>query len=166
MSSPEFQAYEKLLNSQPENERYYQMLIISHSLFSQTHYLVYNSLSVMANLPTGELVTFQPVNFDSVNALNTNDLDQSASFTLPDVNNILDNELDNIPLDNEEPIVCAYAIYHSDYLNSPVEYIEYEVNEIPHKKGLFTMKVGAPDLNADQTGEIFDYDRFPMLRGL
>ena len=161
----EQEAYEKLLNSQPEGERVYETIAISHPDI-ETRYLVIDSLPLKANLPTGELVTFQPASIASTNAVNSNDLDQKATFTIADVYNELDEVLDSIPLNTTDKPVIAYSQYHSDYLTSPVEYVEYDIESIPQKKGVFTVKCGVPDLNSDETGEIFDLDRFPMLRGL
>lgn len=162
----EFEAYQLLLNSQPENERYYETLILSHSKFTQTFYLVFDSQPLTAKLSNGSEVTFLPANVSSTDAQNNNDLDQSASFTIEDVNNELDDQLDLIPLGDTESPLAGYGVYTSNNLEKPAEFIEYTVKEIPQKKGAFTVKCGAPDLNKDETGEVFDYDRFPTLRGL
>lgn len=164
--SDAFDAYVKLLNSVPENERQYEVVIISHSKFSKTYYLVIDNLPLTANLQDGTLVTFEPASISSTNAQNTNDLDQLASFTIADVNNELDAELDRIPLGDPEVPTVTYGIYHSDYLDEPVEWVVYDVKNVPQEKGVFTINTGVPDLNRDQTGEVFDLDRFPMLRGL
>jgi hypothetical protein len=163
---PEMEAYKKLLASQPENETYYECVTLSHSLFSKTYYLVVDSQPLTAQIPTGQLVTFEPASIAPTNAQNSNDLDQSVSFTISDVENILDSELDRIPLGNQESPIAAYSIYHSDFLNSPVEHTAYTVKSVPQKKGAFTVKAGAPDLNSDETGEIYDLDRFPPLRSV
>lgn len=160
------EAYERLLASQPENEKYYETIVLSHSKFSKTYYLVRETIPVTARLITGETVTFEPASIAPTNAVNTNDLDQSATFTISDLDNVLDTELDNIPFGDTESPKVGYGIYHSEYLDEPVEYTEYDVKSVPQKKGLFTIKCGAPDLNSDETGEVFDLDRFPMLRGL
>lgn len=163
---PELEAYKKLLASQPENETSYETVTLSHSLFSKTYYLVVDSQPLEARTPAGDLVTFEPASISPTNAQNSNDLDQSVSFTISDVENILDSELDRIPLGNQESPIAAYAIYHSDFLDSPVEYTEYTIKSVPQKKGVFTIRAGAPDLNSDETGEIFDLDRFSPLRSV
>ena len=96
----------------------------------------------------------------------SNDLDQTVSFTIADPDNILDSELDRIPLGDPESPMLAYSVYISENLDEPAIYNEYVVGSTPQKKGVFTVKAGAPDLNLDQTGEIFDFDRFPPLRSL
>jgi hypothetical protein len=162
----EFEAYELLLNSQPENERQFETLILSHSKFSQTFYLVFDSVPLTAKLSGGETVTFQPANVSSTNAQNSNDLDQTASFTISDLDNVLDDELDLIPLGDTESPVAGFGIYTTGFLDAPADFVEYTVKSIPQKKGAFTLMCGAPDLNNDETGEVYDLDRFPTLRGL
>lgn len=163
---PEMEAYRKLLASQPENETYYECVTLSHSLYSKTYYLVIDSQPLTATTPAGEVVVFGPASISATNPQNSNDLDQTVSFTISDIENILDSELDRIPLGNQESPIAAYSIYHSDFLDSPVEYTEYTVKSVPQKKGVFTIKAGAPDLNSDETGEIYDLDRFPPLRSV
>lgn len=161
----EFEQYERLLNSQPENETYFETIIISHSKISKTHYLVFDSAPLAAKLITGEEVTFLPANISATNAQNSNDLDQQASFTIGDENNELDDELDRIPLGDKEDIIVGYGVYVSTGLDAPAEFIEYTVKAIPQKLGTFTLQCGAPNLNQNETGEVFSLDRFPMLRG-
>ena len=165
-SSEEIEAYKVLLSSNPENETYYQVIVISHSLYSKTYYLVIDSNPLTATLPTGETVQFEPASIVPTNAINSNDLDQSATFTIADVKNILDSEEDRRPIGDQEIPLISYGIYHGDYLDSPAEWTVYDAKEVAQKKGLFTVKTGAPDLNQDETGEVFDYETFPMLRGL
>ena len=162
----EYEQYERLLNSQPENVTYYETISISHSKISKTHNLVFNSVPLTAKLITGEEVTFLPANVTSTSAQNSNDLDQQASFTIGDENNELDDELDRIPLGDTEDIIVAFGVYVSTALEAPAEYIEYTVKAIPHKLGAFTLQCGAPNLNQNETGEVFSFDRFPMLRSV
>jgi hypothetical protein len=162
--SSEFEQYEKLLNSQPENETYFETIYISHSKMSQTRYFVFNSVPLTAKLITGETVEFLPANISATNASNSNDLDQQASFSIGDENNELDDELERIPLGDTEDIIVGYGIYVSTGLDAPAEFIEYTVKSIPQKLGAFTMQCGAPNLNSNETGEVYSLTRFPMLR--
>lgn len=162
----EFEKYQLLLNSQPENETSFETIYISHSKISKTHYLVFNNVPLTAKLVTGEEVTFLPANITPTNAQNSNDLDQQASFTIADENNELDDELDRIPLGDTEDIVIGFGVYVSTALDAPAEFIEYTVKSIPHKLGAFTLQCGAPNLNQNETGEVFSFDRFPMLRSV
>lgn len=162
----EIEAYRKLLASRPENERYFECITLSHSKFSKTYYLIADSLPLVAKIPSGATVTFEPASMAPSDAAISNDLTQAVSFTIADPDNTLDSELDRIPLGDQESPVVAYSIYAAGYLDEPAQYNEYIISSVPQKKGVFTVKAGAPDLNSDQTGEIFDFDRFPPLRSL
>ena len=158
--------YVVLLNSRPENETYYECIVLSHSLFSKTYYLVNDTKDLTASLHTGQSVLFEKSNMAPFRPINSNDLDQLASFTIGDVNNTLDDEMDRIPLSNNENIICEYYVFHSEHLTENVNYISFNVDSVPQKKGVFTVKTGVTDLNNDNTGDIFDFERFPMLRTL
>ena len=159
----EFEQYEVLLISQPESETFFETIFISHSKMTATRYFVFNSAPLTAKLATGETVTFLPANISATTAQNNNDLDQQASFTIGDENNELDDELDRIPLGDTEDIIVGYGVYVSTALDAPAEFIEYTVKSIPQKLGTFTMQCGAPNLNQNETGEVFSFERFPML---
>jgi hypothetical protein len=156
-----FNDYKVLLSSQPEGDRYYELLTISHSSMSKTYNLVIDSVPLVSNG-----VTFEPANITPTRPTNSNDLDQTASFSIGDVDNVLDAELDNIPLDTDEKIVCRSMIVLSDDLDTPVEDISFLVDSVPQKKGVFTIKSSVTDLSAQQTGEAMTLTRFPSLRGL
>jgi|LGVE01.1.fsa_nt_gb hypothetical protein len=166
MSAESFQAYKELLNSKPEGRRYYETLILSHSLLSQTYYFVNDSVDLVANDNDGLSRTYTALPFQSSNAVNSNDLSQTATYSLPDVQNILDDELDRIPIGNTENILATFGIYESDFLDSPAEWLVYEVDKVPQKKGSFSIQTGVPKLNSDETGEIYDFQTWPMLRSV
>lgn len=161
----EFEAYEILLNSQPEGQRYFETISISHSKISKDYNFVIDTVDLIAG-DNGDLITFTPANISPTSAQNNNDLDQTASFTIEDLTNQLDDEMDNIPLGDDEDIIIKYRIYVSDYLDNPADSAEYIVKSIAQKTGAFTLQCGAPSLNADQTGEVFSLDRFPTLRSV
>lgn len=163
--SDEYDAYVNFLNSNPENDQLFECLIIAHSLFTKTYNLVFDSKEFTANSPDGIETTFAPANIRSTNAANNNDLDQLATFTIEDLDNILDDELDRLPLGNTENPVATYCIYTKSF-DDPADFVVYDVNSVPQKAGAFTLSCGAPKLNVNETGEKFDFDRFPMLRGL
>lgn len=163
---PDIEDYKRLLASRPENDQYYETVTLSHSLFSKTYYLVVDSAPLTAGVDGVGLVEFEPAAIKPVNATNSNDLDQSVSFTIGDVKNILDSELELVPLGNQESPIATYSIYLSSDLSAPIENIAYNVKEVAQGEGIFTIKAGAPDLNSDQTGEIYDLERFPMLRSI
>lgn len=162
----EQEAYKKFLASNPEGKREYHTISISHSQMSKTYNLVMDSVELIANDENGLLITYSPAAMLESGSMQTNDLDQTASYTISDVFNVLDGELDRIDIDSVEPIVVTFRAYHSDYLSKPVEVLTYNANSVAQAKGSFTIKTGVPDLNSDQTGEIYNLDDFPMMRSL
>ena len=162
----EIEAYKKKLASNPEGERYFNTVSISHSLMSKTYHLVIDSAPLTALDENGDSIIFEPASIQSQGSSQSNDLDQEASYTISDEYNILDGELDLIPLDNEESPVVVFRGYLSDYLDTPIETFTYQVKAISQEKGIFTLKTGVPDLNSDQTGQVYDLDTFPMMRSL
>lgn len=165
----EYDAYVRRLNSEEEGTRIFETVTLSHSLFSKTYHFVLNSVALTANLPSskgGALVTFETASIVTNSSISSDDLDQSVSLTIADEQNILDDELDRIPTGTDEIPRVGLSIYHSDHLNAPAEFFEYDVDSVPQQKGIFTIKASVPDLNSDTTGQIYDYDTFPMLRSL
>jgi hypothetical protein len=162
----EQEAYRKFLASNPEGKREYHTISISHSQMSKTYNLVMDSVELIANDENGLLITYSPAAMLESGSMQTNDLDQSASYTISDEFNVLDGELDRIDIDSVEPVVVTFRGYHSDYLSKPVEVLTYNANSVAQAKGSFTIKTGVPDLNSDQTGEIYNLDDFPMMRSL
>ncbi len=89
-------AYRRKLASNPDGEMDFITLEISHPLLSKRWLLVRGVNDLTATLETGEVVTFEGTPMEAKNAANNNDMDQTASFSLPDVLNILDEEMDRI----------------------------------------------------------------------
>jgi len=161
MSNPSFNDYKILLSSQPENERYYELLIISHSDMSKDYNLVVDSVPLVS---MG--ITFEPANIRPTKPINSNDLDQTSSFTIGDIDNVLDDEMDRIPLNTDEKIVCRSLVVLASDLDNPVEDISFYVDSVPQQKGSFTIKSSVTDLNLQKTGEAMTLTRLPSLRGI
>lgn len=162
--SDEYEDYVKLLNSQPDGERDYQGLIVSHSKFSKTYYLGFDNADFTALDPDGVERHFVASNINAVNPSNDNDLSQVASFSIGDLYNVLDDELDLLPPDTDETIQVTHLQYISGS-DTSAEYITYDAKDVTQKEGAFTIACGAPDLNKDETGEVYSLDQFPSLRG-
>lgn len=160
-------AYKLKLASNPEGELDFETVEISHSLLSKTYYIVRGTEPLTATLETGAVVTFEPSPMESISAANSNDLDQQAAFTLPDVGNLLDDEMQNIPLDNTEWPVFTFRRYVSTDLYYPcVGPITYDLQSLSQSKGIFTADVGVPRLNERPTGILATPTDIPLLKGL
>ena len=100
-------------------------------------------------------------------AANNNDMDQTTTFTLPDVGNLLDDELDNIPMDSTELPKFIFRRYVSTDLSYPADGpVAYEAQTIAQDKGRFSANLGTPMLNQRSTGILMTPKEIPLLRGL
>ena len=160
-------AYKLKLASNPEGELDYQTVEITHSLLSKRFLIVMGNEPLTATLETGETVTFEPSAMEVKSAANNNTMDQQASYTLPDVGNQLDDEMDRIPLGNEEWPVFTFRAFVSTDLSYPCNGpVTYDLQALTQSKGVFTADVGVPRLNEKPTGILMSPDVIPLLRGI
>lgn len=160
-------AYKLKLASNPEGELDYQTIEITHSLLTRRYLIVVGTSPLTATLETGETVTFEPSPMEAKDAGNNNDMDQQASYTLPDVGNILDDEMSRIPLSNKELPVFTYRKFVSTDLSYPcVGPVVYDLQALSQAKGIFTADVGVPRLNERSTGLLMTPALIPLLRGI
>lgn len=144
-------------------------LEISHSNFSQTWYLVRNSIDgvtvIHEDASTHEYV-YCPMKVAPSGS--RADLDHKITFTLGDVGDIIQAELDAIVAGSgfgERPVV-NYRAYRSDDLTQPMYGpVRLEVVDLSCNHEGFSFEAQAPSLNVTKTGELYTLDRFPMLRG-
>lgn len=161
------EAYRRKLASNPEGQIDYTTVEITHPRLSKRYLLVRGTEPLTATLETGETVTFEPTALEAKGAANNNDMDQRASFTLPDVDNQLDDELDRIdPADPTLPKV-TYRRFISTDLSYPADGpVVYELQSVSQEKGLFTIDTGVPMLNQKGTGLLMTPSDIPLLRGI
>ena len=110
-----------LLSTYPVGEYSIDTLEISHPLFSKVYYLTPEPLGITATLEAAQVVDFMGVNIGIDRNSTKSDLDQNFSFTLPDLTNELDDELDRIPLDNTDNIIVKYRVYINTDLSGPAQ---------------------------------------------
>jgi hypothetical protein len=139
-------------------------LTISHSQLSKTYYLTLEPDGI-----TIDSQLYEAANFSA--ALNTekSDLDEMYTFTIQDIDNVLDDELDLIDLDTTENISCVYKAWLSDDIGTgavPARTESLDVLDVSQKLGAFTISCGYKRLNFRRTGVEMDYNLFPMLRAL
>lgn len=160
-------AYKLKLASNPEGQMDFDTVEITHPLFSKRYLLVVGTSDLTATLETGETVTFEATPMEVKEGGNNNDMDQQASFTLPDVGNLLDDEMDNVPLNNDEAPVFTFRSFVSTDLSYPARGpVTYDLQSLSQSKGVFTADVGVPRLNERQTGLLMTPQEIPLLRGI
>ncbi len=146
-----------------------ELVEISHPNFTKVYRVVRNAVQgVTVKLETGANATFDYYPLRIENNGDRDDLDQSFTFTLGDLGDVLPKELDAVALGNgfaEKPKV-VYRTYRSDDLNRPLfGPVNLEVESFAFNRDGSTFTAKAPSLNLNKTGETYTLERFPMLRG-
>lgn len=161
------EAYKRKLASNPDGQLTFDTLEITHPLFSRRYLLVVGMSPLTATLDTGETVEFEGVPMEIAEGGNNNDMDQQASFTLPDVGNLLDDEMARLPLSEERAPVFTFRTFVSTDLSYPARGpVTYDLQSLTQSKGIFTAAVGVPRLNERQTGILMTPSEIPLLRGI
>lgn len=159
--------YKIFLNSQPEEERVFETIEIKHPSLSQIFRFVRDPKVLNAKDEDGIDRVYNPINFASSNTRISDDLDQLINFNLPDIDNILDDEIDRIDIGDQTKPTITYRIYLSINLNEIAEGpFVYDLESISQGKGIFTVRSGIPRLNTRETGQTYNFTDFPMLRAL
>ena len=156
----------RLLTTYPKADYIIDTIQISHSKFSKVYYFTREVGGLTATIESGQVVDFEGINFEYDLYSAKSDLDKNFSFTLSDLNNQLDDELDRIPLDDSEKIAVIYRNYNASDLSGVGELFVLEAINVSQEKGRFTVTAGAPQLNWAKTGITYNYDSFPTLRAL
>lgn len=161
------EAYKRKLASNPDGQMTFDTVEITDPNFSRRYLLVVGTSPLTATLETGETVTFEPTPMEVAQGGNNNDTDQQASFTLPDVGNLLDDEMSRLPLGYEGSPVFTFRSFVSTDLSYPARGpVTYDLQTLTQSKGVFTADVGVPRLNERQTGILMTPEEIPLLRGI
>lgn len=137
---------------------------ISHPSFSKVYrYVRNNDEGITAG---NQNYDYKPMSIKRNNV--TNDLDQTLSITLADMDDELMDEVKKIHSSAFRKIKpeCSFKIYRDDDLSEPM--ISMPALEIPSvskdTSGLATFDAQAPQLNSVRTGRIYTIEEFPLLR--
>lgn len=142
---------------------------ISHPSFTETRYLVRNSLKPFtAKDESGVTKTFQYAPMQ-INASTVKDnMDASIEINLGDVGTIIGVEVERMENDDTFDIEpkLVYRLYRSDDKNSPMLISKLDVTDLVMTKDGCKITASAPKFNVNKTGERYTISRFPMLRGV
>lgn len=148
----------------------YDTLEIQHPDFSKFYRLVRNNVrGLTANHEDGFPLFFAyyPLRIDGAGA--RSDLDYAITITFGDLGEVLPQELENVYRKDGfavKPII-RYRAYRSDDLSEPMfGPIELEIGTISFDSTGCKFEAKAPELNINATGEVYRFDRFPMMRGI
>jgi len=159
--------YKQFLNSQPEEERVFETIQLVFPSPFQEFRFVRDPKPLTAKDENEIYQDYKPVNFVSDNSKISDDLDQLANFSFADIENLLDDVMDRIDVGDQSKPTITYRIYLSTNLDEIAEgpFI-YDLELITQGKGVFTIQSGIPRLNTRETGQIYNFTDFPMLRAL
>lgn len=160
--------YSKFFFTSKTNVAELELIEFSHPSFTQTFYIVRNSVAgVTVTLETGvvQAFTYYPLQITPTGA-NT-DLDQKMKVLFGDVGKVLPQQLDRLRSAATLYIkpVFIYRTYRSDTLSTPLfGPVTFQVQNLAFTKQGATFDISAPVLNLNKTGELYNLDRFPSLR--
>lgn len=146
-----------------------ELIEISHPNFTKVYRVVRNAVQgVTVTLESGTPTRFDYYPLKIENNGSRDDLDQSFTFTLGDLGEVLPKELDAVASGDgfgAKPTV-VYRTYRSDDLTKPLfGPVLLEVESFAFNREGSTFSAKAPSLNVNKTGERYELERFPMLRG-
>jgi hypothetical protein len=146
-----------------------ELLEIAHPAFSQTYRIVRNvEDGITVTLEGGAVASFDYYPAQIELRSDNDDLDQELSITLGDLGELLPTELDAVAASTQgfaQKPTLIYRTYRSDDLTQPmVGPLRYEISNLAFTRDGCTFAAKAPSLNLNKTGEIYTFERFPMLR--
>jgi hypothetical protein len=146
-----------------------ELLEISHPDFTKVYYVVRNATNgvtvTLEDLSSVEFV-YYPLQITSIGT--RENLDFGVRVDLGDLGEVLPVELDLVASNSgyETKPVVKYRTYRSDDLTAPLfGPVTLEVSSFSFTRNGSSFEAKAPLLNINKTGEIYSFDRFPMLRG-
>lgn len=168
MLDADYQTWQFLLNRRGGVGRY-ETLQLAHPSFSKTYYLLHVwRKAPPLTLENGQVVTFEycPMRFTPKGA--SGDLDYGVQVTLGDLGQIIPEEIDRAKAAGTLHIrpKATFRSWRTDDLSKPLNVItSLEASEISRNEQGASFSAIAPRLNLVRTGETYNVDRFPMLRG-
>lgn len=154
------------LASAPQTIHPIQTLEISHSAMTQTFYLWREPYAGTTTVD-GVARTMAPCNIEIKLAGSPGHLDQVFDIRLStvDIDDVLREQLDLIPLTTTERIQIIYREFLSDDLTEPQASATLQAESISYQKGAAHISAVSPRLSMLRTGEIYTPKDIPMLRG-
>lgn len=159
--------YELYLLNNPDGQRLIEVVSISHSALTKTYHLTPTPEPVLVTLETSEQIVPIPTNLNVQKSRSKDDLDEQFTFNFDDSYGVLSDEADRIPLDSNEDVLITYRSFVADDTSEPADgpFYLYGVSMTKSTSGTVTINAQSPSLVVNRTGELYTYERFPMLRG-
>jgi hypothetical protein len=144
-------------------------LEISHSKFTRTYYVVRNAMDgITAKIEDGTYKVFQYGRMTISPLGASDDLEQIIKVSFGDLGEILPLEIDSVSSQDgfpEKPIIKRRIYRSNDLDNILFGPVTLEAKTFSFAREGATFEAKAPSLNLNRTGELYRFDRFPMLKG-
>lgn len=107
---------------------------------------------------------YLPMQIDRSNV--SNDLEQAVKMTIADHDDTLINAYES--LIDSVPVLFKQRTYRDDNLSFPILIIQtlHITSMSKDSKGSVTFDAKAQELNSVKTGDVYSFERFPMLKGV
>ena len=144
-----------------------ETLQIAHPMFSRTYNVVRNNpAGITASLVKGgdkAVFDYYPLRIRPLDQ--RDNLQFGIRVDLGDIGEVIPQELARVGDDKRKPVV-TYRSYRSDDLDEPLYGpLTLEATVISTSSEGASFEAHAPVINLLKTGEAYDVNRFPMLRG-
>lgn len=146
-----------------------ELIELSHPNLSKVYRIVRNAINgvtVTHEDSTTHDYDYYPLQI--VPSAAYDDLSNAVQIQFGDLGEVLPTELDLVYTADgfRTKPTLVYRTYRSDDLTAPLYGpVRYVVTNIAFTKEGANFSAGAPSVNLTGTGEIYTFDRFPMLRG-
>lgn len=142
---------------------------ISHPDFTRTYYLVKNHTSgITATTENSDVIDFEYVPMSTTRLVSSDTLDSSIEISIGDQGDYIAAEVDAVREANGMTVKpkVIYRGYTSSDLSQPLEgpYI-FDLTNCARSREGAGFDAAPVDLNIHRTGELYTFERFPMLRG-
>ncbi|RLC78862.1 MAG: hypothetical protein DRI61_09075 [Chloroflexi bacterium] len=147
----------------------YETLEITHPNFSQDYFIVRNNtegLTATLEDSSSQAFEYYPLRIDPTDSVDN--LDFGISVTLGDLGELINEEIAAVIAADgfETRPTVLYRTYRSDDLTAPlVGPLRLEMQGVTCNREGAVFTARAPSLNLTTTGELYTFERFPMLRG-
>ena len=159
--------YELYLLNNPQGERIIEVVSISHPDMTQTYHITPTPEAVSVTFEDSSVVVPEPKNMTVEKSKSKDDLDEQFIFNFSDPEGLISSEAALIPLDTDDDVIVEFRTFMASDTSAPAEgpFKLIGVSMTPSTDATVTIRAQSPSLVVNRTGELYTYERFPMLRG-
>ena len=159
--------YDLYLLNNPDNERIIEVISISHPDMTQTYHITPTPEPVTVVFEDNQIISPEPKNMTVEKSRSKDDLDEQFIFNFSDPEGLIASEASLIPLDTDDDVLIQFRTFMASDPSGPAEgpFNLAGVSMTASTDSTVTIRAQSPSLIVNRTGELYTYERFPMLRG-